>query len=346
MASRDSEDKVPGIDVATNSHVQDVVGNKSDTVGGTSLISIAKQNAAAIASESSDVTDIKAVTDLIPDGGAMTSIAQEATIGTPAGADVSTDIAAIKSDSGAIKTVTDALPDAGALTSIAQDATVAKEATLGTPAGADLATDIAAVKSDSGAIKTVTDALPDAGALTSIAQESTLGTPAGADLATDIAAIDAFHDVPTADSADNLVISDVVGNKTDTVGGDSLMALLKQLKAYIQGSVSSGTLSYLDAGGTQDIVEVTTSDKKHLIRGILVDCDNLTQDGTLALFVKVDGTNYREVANVAFTVASDDSVLLDANLITDKDFKFTWTEGGDEGAARNIPFKASYQVLE
>jgi hypothetical protein len=44
-----------------------------------------------------------------------------------------------------------------------------------------------------------------------------------------IAVIDAFHDVPTADSADNAVTSDVVGNKTDTVAGDSVVALLKQV---------------------------------------------------------------------------------------------------------------------
>ncbi len=42
------------------------------------------------------VDAIKAVSDLIPDGGAMTSIAQESTVGTPAGASVSADIAAVK----------------------------------------------------------------------------------------------------------------------------------------------------------------------------------------------------------------------------------------------------------
>lgn len=59
---------------------------------------------------SGDITAIKAVTDLIPDAGAMTSIAQEATLGTPIDTDLATDINNVYTD-------------------MAKDATVAKEAT-------------------------------------------------------------------------------------------------------------------------------------------------------------------------------------------------------------------------
>ena len=44
---------------------------------------------------------------------------------------------------------------------------------------------------------------------------------------TAIGVIDAFHDVPSEDSADDVVISDVVGKKSDTTGGNSLVALSK-----------------------------------------------------------------------------------------------------------------------
>ena len=37
--------------------------------------------------------------------------------------------------------------------------------------------------------------------------------------------------VPAQDSADNDNIADVIGNKTDTVAGDSIIALLKAIKA-------------------------------------------------------------------------------------------------------------------
>jgi hypothetical protein len=38
-----------------------------------------------------------------------------------------------------------------------------------------------------------------------------------------------INNVPAQDSADNVVVRDVVGNKTDTVAGDSLISLAKQL---------------------------------------------------------------------------------------------------------------------
>jgi len=79
---------------------------------------MALNNVTPITDTETNTETILAVTNLIPDAGAMTSIAQEATL-----EDVETDVAAIMA-------VTDGLPDAGALTSIAQDATVAKEATL------------------------------------------------------------------------------------------------------------------------------------------------------------------------------------------------------------------------
>jgi hypothetical protein len=41
--------------------------------------------------------------------------------------------------------------------------------------------------------------------------------------------IDGFHDVPSADSADNVVMSDVIGNKTDTEAGDSLYGIMQSL---------------------------------------------------------------------------------------------------------------------
>lgn len=91
-----------------------------------------------IATVDTVVDAVKAVTDVLPDSGALTSIAQEVTIGTPIDTDIATDIKNVK-------TVVDTI------TGYSLDATVAKEATLGTPV-ADVSTDIAA-------IKTVVDAI-------------------------------------------------------------------------------------------------------------------------------------------------------------------------------------------
>ena len=48
---------------------------------------------------------------------------------------------------------------------------------------------------------------------------------------TNIGTIDGYHDVPAQNSAANTVVRDVVGNKTDTIAGDSLVAIAKQIKA-------------------------------------------------------------------------------------------------------------------
>ena len=54
------------------------------------------------------------------------------------------------------------------------------------------------------------------------------------------------NDVPTQDSADNVYSEDVVGNKTDTVAGDSIVALAKILQADLDnGTDGLGALKAL-----------------------------------------------------------------------------------------------------
>lgn len=104
----------------------------------------------------------------------------------------------------------------------------------------------------------------------------------------------------------------------------------------------TGSLSYLDAGGEQTIFEVTGT-KYFFISGMIVDTNTLTQNGTFKLYSKIDGTNYRLLDSQAFAVATDDGIILSANyayrISIDTDFKLTYTESGDEGAARALPWK-------
>jgi hypothetical protein len=75
--------KVVAQDSVDNNHIMDVIGNKTDTTSGDSLIAVGKK--------------IQAVTDVIPDNGAFTSMS-----------------GSINN----IETVTSALPDGGALTTL------------------------------------------------------------------------------------------------------------------------------------------------------------------------------------------------------------------------------------
>lgn len=183
----------------------------------------------------------------------------------------------------AVKAVTDLIPDAGAMTSIAQ------EATLGTPV-VSIAGDMATAQADITAIKAVTDVIPDAGAMTSIAL------------------------------------------KAENTSGDS-----------------SGTFSYLDAGGEQTVVELTTTTRKQ-VYGISLDLTNITIDAAvIKIYLKPDGTNYREIQakRLTFNASTDgDGVYIDLNMGITSDFKVTFTEGGDEGADRDIPYSLVYRTIE
>ena len=154
---------------------------------------------------------------------------------------------------------------------------------------------------------------------------------------------------PLADAAGNETVAEVVGNKTDTVAGDSLVALTKQIIASTGSGDSSGTLSYLDAGGEQTIVELTTTTRKH-IYGISLDLSNITIDAAvIKAYIKPDGTNYREIQakQLTFNASTDgDGVYIDLNMGITSDFKVTFTEGGDEGAARDIPYSLVYRTIE
>jgi len=100
-------------------------------------------DAGALTTLTGNVTAIKAVTDVLPDAGALTTLAGEVT---------------------AIKAVTDVLPDAGALTTLAGEVTAIKAVTDVLPDAGALTT----IDGNITAIKAVTDVLPDAGALTTL----------------------------------------------------------------------------------------------------------------------------------------------------------------------------------
>lgn len=98
----------------------------------------------------------------------------------------------------------------------------------------------------------------------------------------------------------------------------------------------SGTYSYLDAGGEQTVVELSDGSIRVLFGG-WIDTDALTQNGTFKIYYKADGTNYREADSIAFT-AGTNIIFLDSVYGIHYDFKITYTESVDEGAARSLEY--------
>lgn len=164
---------------------------------------------------------------------------------------------------------------------------------------------------------------------------------------------DLYQDVPTADAATNLHSRDVVGNKSDTVAGTSLVSIGKSIKAvaddikiYTALSEIVSTVNYTDVGGEQTIYEMATTTRR-LIHGVWIDLVNMTKDGTIKFYYKIDGTNYREVKAYTFAVATDsDGVYIALNFGVTNNWKVTYTEGADEAAIRAIPYSVIYEVRE
>lgn len=137
-----------------------------------------------------------------------------------------------------------------------------------------------------------------------------------------------------------------MGNDTDTV--KTRFDTLDTSIAGIGGSTSSeskGNFSYLDAGGEQTIVELTVTDRK-LVYGVWLDMSNMTQNGTVKVFYKVDGTNYREVLSETWATSDSDGVFISLMMGVTDDLKVTYTEAADEAAVRTIPFTVVIQEIE
>ena len=340
--NRDSDDKVPTQDSSDDAYIHDVVGKKSDTIAGTSLVSLSKQILVAVGGEANQLRVIPSDSSGVEEDGLLNFSVSLMDIDSGSVASDDIDISAIsavlyKSTGGVafsaagitqptfLKAAGNVYCDyqflaaeweigdmyklvvSGIIVTIGVDTAYVPSVTW-----SNLVVEELNVEAKIDAIQTVTDGIVAAHALLATA----------ANLATTDGKVDAIQTVTDG-----------------IVAAHALLATAAQLEP----TISSSSYTYIDAGGVQDIVEVVNT-KKILVRGIFVDCNTLTQDGTLSFWTKIDGTNYRRVADVSFTQASDDSVMLSINIETDKDFKFTWEEGVDEAADRALPYKLSYET--
>ena len=337
-------------DASDNDNFMQVVGNKTDTAKITadvsSVINLLRWIVENLNTDSEVAANLGAIANA-----AHTGAVDNATTGFGYLKQLVTDLLVVKGDFmnggrldlifDAIKTITDALPNSGALTSLAQ------ASVLGAPVGASISVDIAAVKTVVNAIKTITDALPNSGALTSLAQASVLGSPVGASISVDIAAV---KTVVNAIKAITDVLPDA-GALTSLASAINLAAVktvVDDIKTVSISGKLSGSFVYTNAGAEQTICTLTTV-KRVRIECILLDLNNITENGTIKVYNKIDGTNYRELKGIgqAFAAATDpDGIVLNSNLGITNDLKVTYTESSDEGADRTIYYTVIYSEIE
>lgn len=263
-------------------------------------------DAGALTTMSGEVTAIKAVTDALPDAGALTTMGAVIAALPDAGAltTMSGEVTAIKAvtdalpDAGALTTmgaVIAALPDAGALTTMSGEVTAIKAVT-------DVLPDAGALTTMSGevtAIKAVTDVLPDAGALTTMSGEVT-AIKAVTDVLPDAGALTTI-DTNTKKIDSGAISGTPTASSLATfiaTGGTALGTALAASKSLIDAIGSNGSaLAYgsgsaLGAIGTSFWIKKTVTSSA-ILEASDVDITGVSSGGELAIdevIVKTDGT--------------------------------------------------------
>ena len=104
--------------------------------------------------------------------------------------------------------------------------------------------------------------------------------------------------------------------------------------AIVTKSPLVGSYSYTDAGGEQTFLEILTG-LPCVLCGGWIDASVMTKDGSIKIYNKVDGTNYRLITTLSVTALTPGTFL---NMVMgcNSAIKFTWTEVADEAAARTI----------
>ena len=103
-----------------------------------------------------------------------------------------------------------------------------------------------------------------------------------------------------------------------------------------------GPFSYLDAGGEQTVYESLLATRRQI--SVLFDLSAMTQDGTIRLKMRVDGSTFRLYDSADFKKDEDD--IYEYTFIINQAYRLTYEEKSDEGADRSIAFNVTEEALE
>lgn len=133
------------------------------------------------------------------------------------------------------------------------------------------------------------------------------------------------------DTIDGVVAAIPTNPMLDTEDGSSFTAI-----PGIASTPTDDTHIHADNTNEQDVVEFANTNMKH-IKSIFLDTNALTQEATVRVQVKIDGTNYRTV-DETIVLSTAEAVLLNG-FSADEHVKVTLQSSIGEGASRDVPYK-------
>lgn len=118
--------------------------------------------------------------------------------------------------------------------------------------------------------------------------------------------VDGYHDIPAQDSVDNVVMSDVIGNKTDTHDGDSVVGRSKLVEEHLHNKV----FLYPDLASSITLTKAAGAWAAHPTPTEIIPVNTITEDFDLH-FLNVNAISANgEYSIKLYTGAGGAEVLL------------------------------------
>jgi hypothetical protein len=103
----------------------------------------------------------------------------------------------------------------------------------------------------------------------------------------------------------------------------------------------SGTFQLQTNTDEQTLLEIQPGTKIIRIYNLYLDLNAITQNTTIKVYSKIDGSNYREIPAMTITNISppQSKGIALKEIVFDKDLKITIKSATAEGATRDIPYR-------
>ena len=130
-------------------------------------------------------------------------------------------------------------------------------------------------------------------------------------------------------------INTKIGTNTDPAGTTTLFAWMARL--FAQVAEATGIFSFDETSALEQTMVTVAITSRANIGGIWIDMVNVTQDTTIKVYHKIDGTNFREFNSFSWATTDSDGVLI-AGFTAYRDIRVTLTCGGGGAGSVNVPY--------
>jgi len=138
-------------------------------------------------------------------------------------------------------------------------------------------------------------------------------------------------------SSSDAYLKNTVEPKVDTIQSNG-----GNVVNYTKLNIVSGNYNYPNGTTEEQVIEVPSSSKIHEFSNPTIDLRNLTQTGTLRVYIKMNGSYGQPVLEES-TVAGEQYSLVIAPKITAQDIKITYQSDVNEGSAKDIYYEVGYR---